>query len=515
MNPPKIILSGVSPMVEGLQWETETELRLGSKAHLDIVLPGPLVAPEQALIRKSDQGWVISDLAKDDKYPTLVKGTQVQEVSVLLHENDLIQVGRIQLQVTALEGGEKTSSLAATVPTPVNTHIKTSSGTYVKVQAKSHRTWEQALEVVAYDAANLGRQSQQMLTLLRTGYHLCHLSSLEEMNLSVLKECVTTLNAQRGAIVLADAGGDLKLQSVYAPDLPTGKELGYSRTLAYRCFSKGESLLCQDVRSETALETAQSVRRGGMASIICCVLRSPRKKLGILHLDRGPFHDPFSEQDFFLADALAASVSMGIESALLVEQQREEFIQSVTSLAQVVELRDQYTGDHTRRVTDYSLMLARKLEMSPGEIYHIQIGTPLHDIGKIGIDDSILRKPGRLTSDEFEVMKMHTIKGAVILQTMTNLSPMIPIVRHHHERWDGQGYPDGLAKDRIPKIARVVAVADAFDAMTSNRPYRQALPVEQAFEEIRKGAGRHFDPICVEAFLSLRSEIEKMARDAG
>src|SRR5205807_8747206 len=133
--------------------------------------------------------------------------------------------------------------------------------------------------------------------------------------------------------------------------------------------------------------------------------------------------------------------------------------------------RDQYTGGHTARVTNYSLLLADQLSLSAGDKELLRIGTPLHDIGKIGIDDAILRKPDRLTPEEFEAMKLHTVKGAEILATVPDLRPVIPIVRSHHERWDGRGYPDALAGKDIPALARVVALADAFDAMTSDRPY--------------------------------------------
>jgi HD-GYP domain-containing protein (c-di-GMP phosphodiesterase class II) len=264
------------------------------------------------------------------------------------------------------------------------------------------------------------------------------------------------------------------------------------------------------VSADAALVSAGSVLRGAMSSIICALLRSPRKRLGVLHLDRGPFQAPFDSADFYLADAVAASVAVGIESAQLVEQQREEFVQTVTSLARAVELRDQYTGDHTRRVTDYALLLADALCLPALQRYQIQIGTPLHDIGKIGIDDAVLRKPGKLTPGEFEHMKLHTVKGAHILQSIANLGSMIPIVRHHHERWDGRGYPDGLVGDQIAQTARIVAVADAFDAMTSCRPYRPALPTGAAFQEIARHAGSHFDPSCVAAFLRLRPRVEEM-----
>jgi HD-GYP domain-containing protein (c-di-GMP phosphodiesterase class II) len=244
--------------------------------------------------------------------------------------------------------------------------------------------------------------------------------------------------------------------------------------------------------------------------MICALLRSPRRRLGVLHLDRGPLQEPFSRDEFFLADAIAASISVGIESAQLVEREREQFVQTVTALARTVEIRDQYTANHTQRVTDYALLIGSRLGLSPAEQHQIRVGTPLHDIGKIGIADAILRKPDKLTADEFELMKAHTLKGAAILETIPALSPMIPIVRHHHERWDGKGYPDGLSQDRISRVARVVAVADAFDAMTSDRPYRRALSAEMAFGELLSKAGSQFDPECVRAFLSARQHVEAM-----
>jgi len=147
--------------------------------------------------------------------------------------------------------------------------------------------------------------------------------------------------------------------------------------------------------------------------------------------------------------------------------------------------------------------------MSPQEVELIRIGTPLHDIGKIGIDDAILRKPERLTPEEFEIMKTHTVKGAEILATVPDLQPIIPIVRSHHERWDGKGYPDGLGGEAISPLARVVALADAFDAMTSNRSYRKGMPPAAAFAEIEKQRGQQFDPTFAAAFLGMKETILK------
>src|SRR5262249_53094729 len=150
----------------------------------------------------------------------------------------------------------------------------------------------------------------------------------------------------------------------------------------------GEAVLCRSVTEDAELAMAQSISEGTMASVLCVLLRTPRRTLGVLHLDRGPMQHPFTRDDLFLADALAANVSAGIESALLFQKQRETFLSTITALAQAVELRDDYTGGHTHRVGKYSELLAQELKVSAHELYWIRMGTPLHDIGKIGIRDS-------------------------------------------------------------------------------------------------------------------------------
>jgi len=150
------------------------------------------------------------------------------------------------------------------------------------------------------------------------------------------------------------------------------------------------------------------------------------------------------------------------------------------------------------------MLLAKEAKIDADEIEKIRTGTPLHDIGKIGIDDAILRKPSKLTLEESEIMKQHTTKGAAIIMLVPDLIEIIPIVRSHHERWDGKGYPDGLKGEANPRIARVVAIADAMDAMVSDRPYRKGLSLEKAYEEILKGKGTQFDPTLVDVFIGMR-----------
>jgi putative nucleotidyltransferase with HDIG domain len=217
-----------------------------------------------------------------------------------------------------------------------------------------------------------------------------------------------------------------------------------------------------------------------------------------------------------LADALAANVSAGINSAQLFKKREELFLNVITLLAQAVELKDDYTGSHTARVSKYAEMIGRQLNLSTTDLKWIRLGTPLHDIGKIGIDDAILKKPGGLTPEEYKIMQTHTVKGAAILATIPDLAPVIPIVRSHHERWDGKGYPDALAGENIPRLARIVAVADTFDAMTSDRPYRKGMAPPVAFAEVSKQSGKQFDPECAKAFLAIQDRVvEVMASAAG
>jgi HD-GYP domain-containing protein (c-di-GMP phosphodiesterase class II)/pSer/pThr/pTyr-binding forkhead associated (FHA) protein len=520
MGSARIVLSGLCPKLMGLTWESDALLRIGRQGNAEVVLRDFSVDRLHAEVKNQGPRWVVRDLAHNPLYPTLVNNVRLGDVPQPLRSQDVIQVGKLLLKVSELQDPEAAvisspgrATVAPAPPAAGQKQLLAISGVrQVCVEATAQASWEQALERVTLNPEQHPLHAQAMLTLVRANHHLAHLGNLDDLLQSILGDAVSTLAAQRGTIILADpATGALTLKASLEPGTAQRtSRLGYSKTLIKRSFQLGESLLCRDINSDRDLLLARSVRAGTMSSIVCALLRTPRRRLGVLHLDRGPFQESFTESDLYIADAIAASVAVGIESAQLIEMQREQFLQTVTTLARTVEARDQYTGDHTRRVTEYALLLADELQVSALERHLIEVGTPLHDIGKIAIDDAILRKPGKLSEGEFEAMKTHTVKGAALLDSMFSLVPMIPIVRHHHERWDGSGYPDRLSREQIPLNARVVAVADAFDAMTSHRPYRQAMRPDQAFLELIRKAGSHFDPGCVQAFLHVRPRIEAM-----
>jgi hypothetical protein len=171
------------------------------------------------------------------------------------------------------------------------------------------------------------------------------------------------------------------------------------------------------------------------------------------------------------------------------------------SMADAVDLRDPYTGGHSRRVTEFTLGILHEMSVIGPEVDLIRSAARVHDIGKIGIPDQILNKPGRLTDEEKLIMDSHPVRGAELLARYTDFARGMDIVRHHHERWDGQGYPAGLKGLDIPFGARVVAVADSFDAMTSDRPYRAGIPINKAAQIMHEGRGQQWEPVIVDAFL--------------
>ena len=187
------------------------------------------------------------------------------------------------------------------------------------------------------------------------------------------------------------------------------------------------------------------------------------------------------------------------------------YMESIETLRYTVEAKDTYTRGHSDRVSAYSVLIGQKLGLSDEDINNLRIGGLFHDIGKIGVPDSILLKDAKLTDDEYSEIKNHPSIGAHILSNATIFKDIIPIVKHHHERYDGKGYPGKLAGENIPYLARITAVADAFDAMTSKRTYRNSLSIDIVKEEIAKNKGTQFDPSIADVFLDiLNNEYEKI-----
>jgi putative nucleotidyltransferase with HDIG domain len=185
-----------------------------------------------------------------------------------------------------------------------------------------------------------------------------------------------------------------------------------------------------------------------------------------------------------------------------LRQNQELFLETIRTLAAAIDAKDPYTRGHSERVSSYSMAIARHLGLSQEEVFRIRTAAILHDVGKLGVRESILNKPGGLTEEEFAVMRQHPAIGAQIMEPIRMLKDIIPGIRNHHETWDGRGYPDQLEGEDIPMVARIIGAADTFDAMTTNRPYQQAFEFEAVLEKMRTMSGSRFDPEVVDALLA-------------
>jgi|Deesub1362A_J573_1020465.scaffolds.fasta_scaffold00093_59 PAS domain S-box-containing protein/putative nucleotidyltransferase with HDIG domain len=240
--------------------------------------------------------------------------------------------------------------------------------------------------------------------------------------------------------------------------------------------------------------------RRGFGSLIALPLYTKGKRFGcIVMLSKRV--GAFDKEDISNGEKLTAQMSIALENAKLYEDIKDLFISTVRTLAHAIDAKSPWTRGHSERVTAYAISLGKEIGLSDNELEKLELAGLLHDIGKIGTYDTLLEKPEKLTAEEFELVKQHPTKGAEILEPIKQLKDIVPIIKHHHERLDGKGYPDGLKGDEIPFLSRILCVADSFDSMTADRPYRPAPGKEFAIAELKRYSGIQFDPLIVKAFL--------------
>lgn len=241
----------------------------------------------------------------------------------------------------------------------------------------------------------------------------------------------------------------------------------------------------------------------GPSHLARITLRTNHRPIGLLQLSRGVDQPGFDADDRTLLNVCASHIAASLDNGRLYQQLKDQHIETIAALAAAIDARDPYTAGHSEQVRRYAVRLGEVLQLPPQRVEHIHYGALLHDIGKIGIRDYILLKPGPLDEEEYAVMQTHPTIGADILRKIKALRDVIPIIECHHERMDGRGYPQHLQGLHIREEARIVAIADAYDAMTSHRAYRRAMDPEQAFGILMSGRGSHWDGSFVEVFIDL------------
>jgi putative nucleotidyltransferase with HDIG domain len=273
--------------------------------------------------------------------------------------------------------------------------------------------------------------------------------------------------------------------------------------------------------SETSAFATEFCENYATSSFLCVPLVLQERTLGVLNLTGKTTGEPFTEADRDFVLAIAGQIAVAIENARLCDQIQQNSLNAVQALVESLEARDPYTSGHSARVTSYALRVAKTMGVSEASLDTLRYAGRLHDIGKLGISEELLHKNGTLQDTDWSRIQEHPTKGAHIIQSLGFLDRTEPIVLHHHERWDGTGYPDGLKGEEIPFLTRILSVADSYDAMTSERPYRLAMSRQQAIEELNSGINTQFDPAVVRQFVRVientpaaEYRLESPARDS-
>jgi response regulator RpfG family c-di-GMP phosphodiesterase len=325
----------------------------------------------------------------------------------------------------------------------------------------------------------------------------------EDLNYKVLDFSVKISKAKAGALMLIDGLGKMFIAG--ASSEPFGNSFfqqGIFPAVSKWVVEHEEPLVIEKNATHWAAEKFPPLPTP-VHSYIAFPLKTPKKTIGVLNLIRINDMIPFSHVDLEIINVLASQSSISIDNVQLYQNIRDNYLKTIRAFALAVEAKDPYTHGHSENVMRYTVVLAKHLGLSDAEIESVKYAGLLHDIGKIGISELILNKPSRLTQFEFDEIKKHPGVGAKIIADVPFLQPLVPFVLHHHEFYDGSGYPDGIGGDDIPFGARILSVADVFEAMTSNRPYRKALVPEIAIKTLIAGKGKQFDPHILDGFLKV------------
>jgi len=361
---------------------------------------------------------------------------------------------------------------------------------------------------------HLASRDERLNTILSVGSTLSESSDLREMISQTLRSAIRETRAQAGYVMLFEDDDHSKLVTEAAFglegqfDFPDQMAIGQGLSGYVAQMGHAVSVSSDDGDHPDFDGVTQGVRAAACVPLVTrgfgvAGASTSEQVLGVMTLLDLSNSSAFQSDDMEMLHAMASLLAVAVSNARMEERRRTTFLRTLESLATALEARDEYTRGHSQRVSELSLMIGEKMGLGSEALEELRIGTILHDIGKIGVPDAILNKRARLTDEEFMVMRQHPVIGYEICRPLMLSEGILMIIRNHHEKLDGSGYPDGLKGGELPLSLRIVCVADAFDAMSSRRPYRGVMDPLHVQAELSKGAGTQFDPVVVECLREL------------
>lgn len=345
--------------------------------------------------------------------------------------------------------------------------------------------------------------------LFEIGKDISTILNLKRLFATILERSLQVMKARGGVLMIYDDEREqLVVRASVGIDPGLLKPVNINTGIAGWVYRNVRPVIIGSVANSPLYDRGNDAFYAGQ-SLIAAPLAIRRKVFGVICL-----HDRegrmFTRDDLKLLGALASQAGIAIENVDLYASIRRDYLNAIKALAAAVDAKDHYTHGHSNKVMAYAAMIAKELGLSEKEVEKIKYGALLHDVGKIGISETVLNKPSKLTPKEFDTIAMHPILGVSIVQNIESLKDLIPIILYHHERYSGGGYPEGIAGNSIPLGARIVGVADSWDVMTSDRAYRKALPLDVAIAELKKCSGTQFDPEVVNALMRALERNEKI-----
>ncbi|MBT8407473.1 MAG: HD domain-containing protein [Deltaproteobacteria bacterium] len=470
---------------QGQKHRFHSRITIGRKSSNGVRLLDPKVSRTHAKIQATEEGFRIEDL----KSRNGIYINEKKSRNRLLRSGDKIKIGFTELHFTekGINEVQETDPLAT-----------------IAIERKLLDLTQSEFDEHPSAQAEASLPAQRFQSIMRINQAIGGDLELKLVLEKILEEIFLVLRPERGAIMaLNEDSGELDIVCSRPQIKDQGLDnLLISRSILNRVLEESVGILIDDATTDNRFALSESISIDQISSALCVPLVQNKEVVGIIYLDAPSKIKAFTAADLDLLMTIAGPASVQIQNALYFNQLQRSYKDTIRALAKAVDARDPYTVGHNWRVSRLAVTVASSLGWSEEELRTVEFGGILHDIGKIGVPDSIFLQPGKLAEEEWQIMKQHPEIGAQMIGGIDFLERAIPFILYHHEHWDGGGYPYGLQGNEIPREGRLLLVCDSFDAMTTTRPYRNGLKPEVAIEELAKGKKKQFDPYYVDAFVT-------------
>jgi HD-GYP domain-containing protein (c-di-GMP phosphodiesterase class II) len=479
-------------------------LTIGRLKGCDIVVDDEAASRRHCTITAREDRCVVTDLQS-------ANGTFVNERRIAssdLKPGESVRLGStvIEMVTAAAEGARRP------LPAPVSLDLTSEERGRTVIRREVDPTRLEFLtRIVKPDDPRLLLELTQryLTTLHQVSEALSRASGVEGLFESILSSILDVTGGERAAILMPAEGGDVQVVASRTRGSAPAGPMVLSRTVVNDVLEKGISTFTDDAMADSRYGGGESIVRQKIRSVMCTPMRTAEAILGVLYVDSLSARE-FSEAELELLAAVGNQGGVALHRARLMAEMEALLIGVMKAIAATIDAKDGYTHRHSERVAAFGVRLAREMGLDAGTLSVVELSGLLHDVGKIGVPDAILNKPGTLTDEEFAAVRQHPVHGAAILSKIESrkVVELLPGVKYHHERWDGKGYPEGLKGESIPLVGRVLAVADFIDALTSDRSYRKSVSLEVTVDMVRELENKAFDPGVVKAVLALHERGE-------